>query len=178
MSSRTDRQAPWDTRNYPRIVSASYQSGTLAVSFADGATAEVPVEAFSQRRGVRDWDRVSYTEYEIVVPREAEEEDEIPWDVIRSLTDPAFAAHLDAMAEESGRWVGKRVRELRQGRGLKIAALAGLAGVLPSLVADIERGNHDGDLGELQRVVEAMGHGMRDLIRPEADARTVASRTA
>jgi len=44
--------------------------------------------------------------------------------------------------------------------------------------ADIERGDHDGDLGELQRLVEAMGHEMNDLIRPEAEVETVATRTA
>jgi len=176
MSSTADRQAPWNTREYPRIVSASYRSGALVVGFADGATVEVPAEAFRERRGTRDWDRVSHTEYEIVVPREADEDDEIPWDVIRSLTDPAFAAHLEAMAEESARWVGQRIRELREGRGLTVEALASRSGLDPALLARIERGDHDGDLGELQRVVESMGHGMKDLYKPEVDSRVAAGR--
>lgn len=168
---------PWDTDAYIQIVHARYEAGALIVRFGDGAVACVEVTRMDrvQERGP-DWEALTFDDFMVTVPTR-EGDFEIPWFPIRSMTDPAFRAHLDAAEAESARWVGQRIRELRRGRGLGIDALAAAAGVSPSLVSSIERGTHDGDLGELERVVAALGHDMKVLFRPQEDAAD-AARTA
>ena len=177
MSVATPMQ-PWDTYEYQRIVDAHHQAGHLVVRFGDRTVARVDVAQMDRvQERDPDWDALTFDEFQVVVPTQRGDF-EIPWFPIRSMSDPAFRAHLDAMAAESARWVGQRVRELRRGRGLTVDALAERARVSPALVATIERGAHDGDLGELERVVGAMDHDMRELIRPEAGERDAPARTA
>lgn len=92
---------------------------------------------------------------------------------LRSLTDPAFHAHIRAKEAESARLVVKRIRELRERRALSVETVAERAGLAASSLSRIEQGDHDGFLPELQRVVEAMGHGFKDLIVAEADEPSV-----
>ena len=164
MSVAAERKAPWHTRDYPRIVSAAHRSGVLTVDFADGATARVPVEQIlTHRSTVPDWDHLTYNTYEIVVPT-ATENLEIPWDVIRSLTDPAFEQHLADKTAASAKRIGLRIRELRQGLRLTEEELAERAGVSPGRLSRIEAGTDGISLPTLERIVAAMGHDMRVFI--------------
>jgi hypothetical protein len=115
---------PWDTYKYQQIVDAHHDAGDLVVRFGDGTVARVGVERMDrvQERGP-DWDALTFDEFQIVVPTRTGDF-EIPWFPIRSMSDPAFRAHLDAVEAESARWVGERVRDLRRGRGLTVDALA------------------------------------------------------
>lgn len=168
----------WDTSKYLRMTGVRYDMGQLVVDFADGTVVRVEAGQLPWVLARRpDWPTLRANEYEVIVPT-AEGDFELTSFSIRLLTDSAFEAHVTAKEKESAQWIGQRVHELRRGRELTIDTLAKRAGVPASLVADIERGDHDGDLGELQRLVEAMGHEMNDLIRPEAEVETVAMRTA
>lgn len=156
MRIATRRRAPWDTLDYQRIVSARHRAGVLIVGFADGAVVELGVASFRDRTGMREWARVTHTEDEIVVPREADEDDEIPWDVIRSLTDPAFERHLMDFAAESAKRIGWRVSELRRERRLGRRELAERAGISPDRLAQVEAGSTDVSLPTLERIVAAL----------------------
>ena len=166
MSVATERAAPWNTRNYRRIVSARYLGGVLTVGFADGATVAVDVDAFRKRPGTRDWDRVTHTEHEIVVPRKADEDDEIPWDVIRSLTDPEYDRFMAERVAESATRLGARVRELREGARLTEQDLAERSGIPVQRLAAIEAGSDGVSLPALERLVTAMGHDMGVFVVP------------
>ncbi|MDP9365568.1 MAG: helix-turn-helix domain-containing protein [Chloroflexota bacterium] len=166
MTIATERKAPWNTLDYQRIVSVRHRAGVLTVGFADGATVTVDVDAFQERPGTRDWDLVTHTAHEIVVPREADEDDEIPWDVIRSLTDPAFERHLTDFAAESARCIGLRVRELREGARLTAHDLAERSGIPLQRLAAIEAGTDGVSLPALERLVTAMGHDMGVFVVP------------
>ena len=160
---------PWETSEYLWIVTASYGPEGLVVRFKDGTEGRVDVERLPrvQARGP-DWSALRCNEYEILVPT-TEGDVEISSFAIRSLSDAAFAAHLKAKEAESARWIGHRIQALRRARGLTIDDLTERAGIALSLLTRIEQGDHDGNLVELQRVVEAMGCGLKDLIRPEVE---------
>lgn len=178
MSVATTSPRPWDTQAYLRIVQARYDAGFLIVTFGDGGVARIHVERMDrvQERGP-DWEALRFDHFMVTVPTR-QGDFEIPWFPIRSMTDPAFAAHLDATAARSARWVGRRVGELRRGRGLSVDALAAAADLPREVVETVEAGTHDGDLGELERIVRAMDREMKDLHRPRGAARDVASRQA
>lgn len=178
MNAAASTENPWDSTAYMRVVSARYDDGELVVDFADGTRSRVAVARMTRVEARRpNWSALGIGEYDVTVPT-AEGDFEISSFAIRSLSDPAFRAHLDAVEAESARWTGQRIRELRRGRGLSIDALAAAARVAPSLVSSIERGTHDGNLVELERVVAAMGYDMRELFRPEAGSEGAAVRTA
>jgi DNA-binding XRE family transcriptional regulator len=165
---------PWDTSEYLRIAQASFNAGELVVRFVDGTEARVDVERMTrvQAQGP-DWPALAFNDDEVIVPT-GEGDFEISSFSIRSLSDPAFRAHLEAKEAESARRVGRRVRELRRGRNLTIETLAERAGIAAPTLSRIERGDHDGALTDLQRVVEAMGHSLKDLVIPEVEEPRVA----
>ena len=154
---------PWDAVAYLRIVAASYGADELIVRFADGTTGRVDVERTTRVQAQRpEWPALTWNEYEVIVPT-GEGDFEISSFGIRSLTDPSFHAHLQTRQAESARRVGQRIQELRQRRGLTRDTVAQRARIDPSCLLRIERGDHDGNLIEIERVVEAMGHGFKDL---------------
>lgn len=161
MTIATERKAPWYTRDYPRIVSATHRSGVLTVEFADGSTARVRVEELRADPATSpNWDGLTHNDYEIVVPTAAGDL-EIPWDVVRALTDPAFEQHLAASADASAKRIGVRIRELREGLRLDKPDLAERAGIPSAQLTRIEAGNDGISLPTLERIVSAMGYDMR-----------------
>ena len=170
MSVATERQAPWSTRDYARMLSADYEAGVLTVHFADGDIARVPAEDLLAGRDiVPAWDRLTCATYEIVVPTTTVDL-EIPWDVVRALTDPAFEQHLVDQAAESAKRIGARVRELREEQRLTERDLAERSGISPERLARIEAGADGISLPTLERLVAAMGHDMRVFIVADGQA--------
>jgi transcriptional regulator with XRE-family HTH domain len=82
--------------------------------------------------------------------------------VVRTLTDRGFAAHLGQAAEEQARAIGRRIRELRQARGLTARELAVRTGITPQSVYRIEHGKHDVVLTTLGKILATMGYTYRD----------------
>ncbi len=148
------------------------------VGFADDTESRLAVERLARTQsGRRDWSRVRGDDYEVILPT-ADGDSEISSFVIRLLTDDAFRALLEAKEAASARWIGQISQELQRGRGLAVDVLAARAGLPLATVSGVEQGNHDGNLTELQRPVEAMGHSPKDLVRPESAEQPDAARTA
>lgn len=172
MTVATERQAPWETKDYPRMVSVSHRAGVLTVDFADGTTARVKVEdLLAGRDAAPEWDRVTHDTYELRVPTKGDDL-EIPWDVIRSLTDPAFEQYLTDRAAESARSIGARIRKLREAQLLTEGELAERAGMPPDRLSRIEAGIDGIYLPDLEPIVTAMGHDMRVFIVHDEDETT------
>jgi DNA-binding XRE family transcriptional regulator len=154
----------WDTRAYQRMRVVRYEAGELVVEFGDGARARVGVDALVLPNFPEpDWSRLSFDQYEIVVPT-ANGSFEIPWDRVRVLTDPAYAAHLRSMAAEQRRIVGAKIRALRETQGLSIEALAERAGISVATLSGIEAGAADASFSILERVLRPMGADLDALI--------------
>lgn len=156
--------AKWDTKAYRRMVSARYQDGKLRVLFEDGAWVDLkPEQVLPPDTNGIQWERLSTAPYEITVPSEHGDV-AIPWSTVRAVTDKEYSAHLVDAAEEQARQIGRRIRELRESRGLTSKELAGRAGIAPQSLSRIELGRHDVVFTTLQRILAAMGCSLKDLV--------------
>lgn len=164
MSVATERKAPWFTKEYSRIEWAQFGDQTLTVAFADGSIAKIAVDRLRSRFARNpDWDQMRYDHFEIVVPSDTEDL-EIPWSTIRTLTDPAYDAHLEAAAKREARHVGERIHAFRAEQGLTVAELAARVGLDEAQMARLEAGEAGISLETIGRTMTALGHSLRDLI--------------
>ena len=88
---------------------------------------------------------------------------DIPWDVVRTLTDSDFAVHMAHRAEETARRTGSRLRRMRKARGLKAVELGKRVGMSQPSISRIENGGHDLSLGTLEKLLAVMGYSLSDL---------------
>jgi Helix-turn-helix domain len=158
-------QRYWDAVSYRRIESARYdeEESILTVRFADGTVAAFdPTPLLPSDLSDVDWWRVASNEIEIIVPH-ADGWFEIPWDVVRRHTDPAYAAFWARLTLDHARQTGERLQALRLRRGLSISELAQLARLPAAELARVERGDPPPSLSELEAVLTAMGFTFTDL---------------
>jgi len=69
--------------------------------------------------------------------------------------------------------VGRRIRELRERRGLSLRTLAELSGLSVNAVSLIERGQSSPTVSTLHRLAAALGVRVVDFFGPEEEARVV-----
>ena len=114
--------------------------------------------------GLIQWHRVRIARggTHLVVPG-APADVEISWDLIRRLSDPQFAKEVAALAAEQARYIGSRLRRLREGRGLTQAQVSERAGLQPANLSRIENGHFDVATSTLWKVLAAMGYTPADL---------------
>lgn len=157
MSVVSRSKQSWDTHVYQRMRDVRYQAGKLVVEFEDGSRARVGVDVLALPLFPEpDWRRLTFDRYEIVVPT-VNGAFEIPWDRVRVLTDPTYAAHLRAMAGEQNRIVGAKISALRQGQGMSPEALAEGADIPVATLADIEAGRVAASFSLLDRLLRPLG---------------------
>lgn len=154
---------PWDTSPYARIVDARVDGEELIVLFADHSWATVALDRLlpSVRSRIY-WERTTFSPHDIAVPTD-DGTVEISWLSIRALTDPAFAAHLDAVGKESAQRSGRQIRRWRQEQRMSLDKLASAAEVDPATLARIEQGDVDVSFSTLRRIVAPLGHTLKDL---------------
>jgi hypothetical protein len=88
MASRAKH--PWDRIEYQQIASAAYRDGDIVVVFADGGEAQVSASRLVSEDGPEpDWTHLRAENFHLVVPSPVGDI-EVPWDVIRVHSDPAF----------------------------------------------------------------------------------------
>ena len=159
-------------QDYETITGVRYtaSSDELTVGFANGDEVRLTASRLpASRKGAR-WSEATVEEgMHIHVPVTAGAGDlgtdatDVPWDVIRGLTDPQFAAEMAQAAAEHAREVGATLRLLRRQRGLTAAEIGARAGMSQQSVSRIENGRHDVSFGTLERILTAMGCTLRDL---------------
>ena len=64
--------------------------------------------------------------------------------------------------------VGARIREIRKAQGVSQETLAGLAGTGQRYISELERGKETARLGEMLKVLNALGAGVYVLSHDEA----------
>src|SRR5260221_5888602 len=132
----------WQEREYVRMTDVAYEGGQLHVTFADGDTVSVdPARLLPQAVGAVDWSAARIDGPEIQAPG-AGRTYAVSWLDVRALTDEAFAAHLAQVADEEARQVGRKLRYLRESRGLTSTSLAARAQITPQSLSRIEIGPH------------------------------------
>ena len=58
--------------------------------------------------------------------------------------------------------IGKKIRELREGKGLTLKQLAGLVECTPSLISQLERDKTDPSISMLKKIAEALNVNIVD----------------
>lgn len=162
------------TKAYRTISGVDPSTDYLVVKFANGDAPTIKCSALV----LPDVKKIKWHEARVAadgshITVQAEPENlEIPWDVIRNVTDEAFARHMAKRASEQARYIGARLRELRENRGLTQAKVASIAGIEPSNLSRIENGHFDLSTSTLWRVLAAMGYSARDLA-PQREAQAL-----
>ena len=169
-ATRSSRPA-WEQIDYQRIIDGDVTDGRLRVVFADGETIEAePRELLGDAADRLDWTRVTHAPEYVSVPLLGSDECiEVPWIRIRSLHDDAFATHLAAAAERQAEFVGQRLRQLREDRGLAAKVVAQRAGITPQSLSRIEHGHHDVVYTTLRRILSALNAELADLADESED---------
>lgn len=163
----------WDASAYRHICRVAGQpSGRLEIQFDNRDTFTI-----DGRRLVRPgtggfrWEEARPGEFRdaVEIPRADGDAVAIPWDVIRSLSDDAFAAHCAQQAEQQARQIGAKLRAMREARGLPAKDVASRAGISAQSMYRIEHGKHHVILSTVGRILAAMGYSYRDLAADEGD---------
>lgn len=147
----------WETPEYERVAHVRYEPRERVVRFGDGTKARVEIGQL-EAYGVRDdeWPLARAGDYHVSVPTKPDDT-EIPWDVLRYMTDSEFREHWDEVMFEAGRRVGARFREFREERNLRVAELAKRAGIEVTVLGKIESGKAAADFDLEERVLATMG---------------------
>lgn len=164
----------WDAQEYLVIVAVSVRDDKLRVKFANEDVVEVAFSAVTPPKAEAiDWEKasVSADALHLIVPSKPKEI-EIPWHVIRRLTDSQFARHMADCALRQARHIGARLRELRNRRGLSQAKVAAAAGIEPANLSRIENDRFDLSTSTLWKLLAAMGYSPADLAPNEVEVPT------
>ena len=164
----TEAQAsPWAQAGYSDIRSVEQVGGQIAVAFLNG-----DVVQFSPRQfGIHGDFMVELTEGEeglTITVAGADAERTISWSQLRAATDPDFAQAMRQQDAEESRRLGRRLRALREDRGLSQRDLAAFVGMSSPQLSKIEKGTSDLRFSTVQTLLRAVGATLNDISGPEA----------
>ena len=154
----------WEEPGYGEIVAIEPGEGALGVVFANGERVEVDLDALG---GGADT-QFALGEDGALLAETANRVREIDWMVVRASADPAFAAELRDRDGEESRRIGKRLKALRETRGLSQKAVAEMAGMSAPQLAKIEKGESDLRISTVRAVLRALDASFGDISGPEA----------
>jgi transcriptional regulator with XRE-family HTH domain/Zn-dependent peptidase ImmA (M78 family) len=157
----------WNNIEYQKIKKAALDKGVLTVVFVNGDEVSLPLRTVLPV-GIKavDESSIKNNEYDIFL-KSSEDEIFIPWDKIRVLTDKLFAQETAKKAEENSKFIGARLKLLRERNNIKSLELAERAGVTPQTITRIEKGYTDVSFATLQKILAAMGYSLKDLANQE-----------
>lgn len=161
----SDSAPSWDQKGYGDVVGVKGSLGVIDVEFANGDVVEVSVpELGLDTTTIFEVDRESCT----LVAKTPEGPREIDWMVVRAITDPAFAREVRERDAEEARRVGRRLRSLREYRGLSQKDVAKSLGMKAPQLAKIEGGEQDLRLSTVRSILRILGATFNDIAGPNA----------
>jgi transcriptional regulator with XRE-family HTH domain len=159
-------EAHWEKEGYGEITGAQSSFGTLIVTFANGDAVELQIADLGLPNDSEL--RFKKENRSLTATPPGGEEREIDWMLIRRLDDPRFAEALRKRDAEESHRIGRRLRVLRENRGVTQKAAAEMAGMSAPQLAKIERGESDLRISTVQAVLRALGGSFADIARPDA----------
>jgi transcriptional regulator with XRE-family HTH domain len=161
------RKARWEEAGYSDIIGATRRGDNVEVRFRNGDSATLPATVLGLPGGG----------FEVVVDSDdptrlrlktAQETQDIDWMQIRSAIDPEFARELRERDAEESRRLGRRMKALREDRGLSQREVARRVGMTPPQLSKIENGETDMRLSTVRSLLRAMNAGFADIAGPDA----------
>jgi DNA-binding XRE family transcriptional regulator len=148
--------------------------GVLVFKFPSGKSYAVPLTDFDVA------DRSDLSKVTImpdgdaaVVEQESGNTFEIPWDAVLYHAEPSYPYYKHKQgsveqSEERAARIGQRVKEQRGARGWTLATLEAKTGIKAPNLSRLEKGKHVPSLETLERIAEAFGVGVAELIARHA----------
>lgn len=167
---------PWMKPGYGDVEAAKRRGDVVEVSFANGEVVQLDPKAV----GVTgDFDVEVADGGAAVLVKTRQGEREIDWMVVRAAADPQFAQELRERDAEEARRIGRRLRALRENRGMSQKAAAKLAGMSSPQLAKLEQGETDMRISTLRSLLRALGAHFADIAgvdAPEVSVKEVTKR--
>jgi len=159
-------RGPWMEPGYGDVEAAAPRDSRIEVVFANGDVVQIDPAAL----GVAGKFTVDVAEggAAVLVKTPDDGEREIDWMVVRSAADPAFAQELRERDAEEARRIGRRLRELRENRGMSQKAVANVVGMSAPQLAKLEQGETDMRISTLRSLLRALGANFADIAGPDA----------
>ena len=166
-------RAVLDPRSARTIQEARFQSRekTFFVTFRNGKTYELSRKVIEADDGsaVMGQPHVVDGGDAFVVRLASGQQYDVAADFVLYHHEPTYPYHKDrpdqrAREAQRGEWVGRRVRDARAQRGLTQEALAEKSGMHAPNLSRLESGKHVPSLETLERVAEALGVRVADLL--------------
>lgn len=168
--------APWVESGYGDVEAAAGRDGLVRVVFANGDIVKFdPAPLGVTGAFVAE---VAPGGAAVLVRTENDER-EIDWMVVRSSADPMFAQELRERDAEEARRIGRRLRALRENRGMSQKAIASVVGMSSPQLAKLEQGETDMRISTLRSLLRALGASFADIAgadAPEISARELTKR--
>jgi transcriptional regulator with XRE-family HTH domain/Zn-dependent peptidase ImmA (M78 family) len=169
-------RAPWLEPGYGDVETVERRNDVVEVGFANGDVVAVDVAAL----GVTGEFAAEVADGgAAVVMQTLDGEREIDWTVVRSAADPAFAQELRERDAEEARRVGRRLRALRENRGMSQKAVASVVGMSAPQLAKLEQGETDMRISTLRSLLRALGASFAEIAgtdAPELSAKELSKR--
>jgi transcriptional regulator with XRE-family HTH domain len=157
--------ASWMEAGYGDVESATRRDDALEVVFANGDVVRLDQAAL----GVTGDFTVDAAEGgAAVLLTTSEGQREVDWTLVRSAADPAFAQELRERDADEARRIGRRLRALRQNRGMSQKAVANVVGMSSPQLAKLEQGETDMRVSTLRSVLRALDASFADIAGPDA----------
>jgi transcriptional regulator with XRE-family HTH domain len=165
---------PWEKPGYSDVIAAAQTESGVEVRFANGDTVTVPpgLLGVPQANFSVQVDGEDTTRVRVITGTNVRDVD---WTVIRAATDERFASEMRARDTEESHRVGRRIRALRENRGLAQRDLAKLVGMPAPQLSKLEKGESDMRLSTVRSLLRAMDATFADISGPEAQELSVAA---
>jgi transcriptional regulator with XRE-family HTH domain/Zn-dependent peptidase ImmA (M78 family) len=162
----SEQATRWELPGYGDITAARVIDGDLEVVFANGDLVRVPLAslAVDTRSGLT----VDVDDGLAVRIGKDDEFVNVIWTQIRSATDPAYAAHFRAVHGAEAARIGRRLKALREDRGLALRDLADAAGISTSRLTRVEKGQETLPVSVLESLLSTLDATFSDISGPNA----------
>jgi len=162
--------SPWTESGYSDIGSVEAIGDQVEVAFLNGDVVRLSPGRF----GVRGAFEAALAEGAgglAITVTGTDAERTITWSQLRAATDPDFAQEMRRQDAEESRRIGRRLRAVREDRGLSQKDLAALVGMSGPQLSKIETGTSDLRFSTVQTLLRAMGATLDDISGPGASER-------
>lgn len=152
----------WDKNTYQRIENVILLKDSIEVLFENGDETKVSLKSVLPISFDEHKLEMDFNSYEVLL-KNVEEIVAIPWSKIRVLTDLEYSRYMVDQAEEQAKEIGKKIKGLRERKGIKSNELAERSGLTAQTISRIERGHTDVSFATLKKMLAAMGLTLKEL---------------
>jgi len=154
-----------------QVVRYQPKEDTFFVVFRNGKTYELPRTAIeaNDTSPVLGEPQIIHGGSAFVVRQQSGNTYEVPWDLVLYHQEPSYPYHKgsssqrEAEANRAER-IGTRIRQEREARGWSLAEFSRRTGIQPPNLSRVESGKHTPSLETIDRVADALGVRVVDLI--------------